>query len=484
MFNQTFRTSITALAACVLLAGCTTQPTYDTTTTDYIEAGWNLENSSDEQALQLSELTWLTYFTSSELKGLINQALAHNRDLRIAEANIAVAKANYGIQSANLYPTLSANAGMTRTGTPENLTSSGRETVSNRFQANLAMTAYEIDFFGKIASLEQAAVSQYLSTEKALQASQIVVVSNVANAYAQVLAAKQSLNVTERLLKSQQDSAELIQLRFDNGIASSLEVAQVNQLLATTQIQQTQSLNTLQKALNTLQLLVGSKVTIETQELDRPLTLTKPLPAELNSSVLLVRPDIQAAEYQLFAQDANLNAARLAYYPSISLTGLFGFASMNLNKLFTDEGFPAWSFGPSLNIPIFTAGQIGANINLITAQQSLAVANYEQAVQNAFKEVSDVLSDYRYLSEQKEATERLIEASTDAQRISQTRYEYGIDSYLAVLDAERTLLNAELQLVAINQSIATNQINIYKALGGGWEVETEQGMALSHAQSN
>ncbi len=419
------------------------------------------EDALSDNAMAAVETGWRDFFHDPRLKQLIRLSLENNRDLRIAALRVEEARAQFAIIGAQRFPTLAADGSANRSGNLDG------GSVSSNYSASAVMASYELDFFGRVKSLSDAGLYQYLATEDNARAANITLVSQVARAYLSVRLAEEQYAVSLDTLKTRQDSFKLIKQQVDAGIASDLDLKQSETLVygADVQIASLQRLKA--QAENALYQLVGSKPSL----FDHAFKLSDQnyladLPVGLPSDVLLMRPDVQAAERELQASNANIGAARAAFFPQIRLTGSVGSRSQDLSDLF-NNGSGIWSFAPSISIPIFTAGSLKASLDVAKVRNSIAVANYEKTIQNAFREVSDGLVARGPLQRQLEAQNKLRNAEAQRLSLAQLRYQNGIVSYLEVLDAQRTLFIAEQSLLEVQQQLLLNAVNLYAALGGG-----------------
>ncbi|CDG84153.1 AdeC/AdeK/OprM family multidrug efflux complex outer membrane factor [Janthinobacterium agaricidamnosum] len=468
--------TIISLAALAVLAGCSLAPTYQRPVTP-APAAWPTgpaykPDSAAADARPVSDLAWRDFFTDQRLSKVLELALANNRDLRVSILNIEKARATYGIQRAALLPTLSASGGQNATRIARNLSPTGEAEITRQYSANLGVSAYELDFFGRVRSLSEGALQQYLATEEARRAAQISLLAEVANGYLTLVADQERLRLARETLKNQQLSYDLNQRRFQAGAASGLDMYD-----ARTSVESARSdvaSFTAQVALdqNALTLLLGSAVPDELLPqgtLDNVTTLTE-IPSGLPSDVLQRRPDVLGAERSLRAANANIGAARAAFFPRISLTATAGSVSDNLSGLFKG-GSGAWSFIPQLNLPIFDGGVNRANLDIANVQRDIYVAQYEKAIQTAFREVSDALAQRGTLDERLAAQQALVEASSKSYAIHEARYKQGADTYLNALIAQRTLYSAQQGLINVRLLKSTNLVTLYKVLGGGWQPE-------------
>ena len=414
-------------------------------------------------ATPAADLAWQQFFQDARLKRLIELALQNNRDLRVALLNIELAQAQLQLRRADELPTV--NAGATGSRLP---TSAGG--ISSAYTAGVIVTAYELDFFGRVRAASQAAQAQLLGTEEARRTVQISLIAAVASGYLSLLADDELLRVTRETLSTRQESLKLTKLKFDYGAASELDYAQASSLLEGARVAQAQL--TRQRALdeNALALLLGQALPADLppgQVLLQQAQLPE-LPAGLPSDLMLRRPDVRQAEQTLLAANANIGAARAAFYPRISLTGSLGFASSDLGKLF-GSGTLGWSFAPQLILPIFDAGRTQAGLDSALVGRDIAVAQYEKAIQGAFREVADALAGRATLAQQLQAQDAQTQAEATRFRLVDLRYRNGASSYLAVLDAQRSLFAAQQALVQVQAQQAQNLVTLYKVLGGGWK---------------
>ncbi|MBU1352920.1 MAG: efflux transporter outer membrane subunit [Gammaproteobacteria bacterium] len=454
------RSTSLALAAAALLAGCSFIPTYE-------RPAAPVPATYTANATQASAPTvpWQDYFAEPRLRKLIETALANNRDLRVAVLNIEQARATFQVRRADMYPSvgLAANASRAPAADTGNLT--------NSFSVGLAVSAWEIDFFGRIASLKEQALAQYLATEEGRNAAQVSLVAAVANGWLNLLADEELLDLSRRTLASREESVQLTQLRLDAGVASALDFRQAQSLTqaARATLAQQQRQRALDK--NALALLLGQALPddVRASLAGSKLADAPPmalLPAGLPSELLTRRPDIRQAEQQLVGANANIGAARAAFFPRISLTSQAGTASGELSGLFK-SGSWGFSIAPSLLLPIFDAGRNQANLDSAQAGRGIAIAQYEKAIQTAFREVSDALAGQATLGEQAQAQQLQVEAEAARLQLADLRYRNGVSSYLDLLDAQRSLFATQQAVVQVRLAQLQNQVSLYKALGGG-----------------
>jgi NodT family efflux transporter outer membrane factor (OMF) lipoprotein len=445
-------------AAAVLLAGCSMMPKYERPEAPVPAA---FPYPSAAAGVPAAQLPWDRFFADARLRTLIETALANNRDLRIAVLNIAQARAQYDIRNADRLPTVGGTVSGSRA------PAASGSTVS-AYTAGIAFSAWEIDFFGRIASLGEAALAQYLATEEGRKAAQVTLVATVANTWLNLAADEELLEITRQALAGREESLRLTRLRFENGASSEIDFRLAQSLTETAratlaQLQRQRALD-----LHTLGLLVGQPVGPDYRVGVTTETVRLPdVPAGLPSEVLAQRPDVRQAEQQLVAANANIGAARAAFFPRISLTAGVGTASSELSGLFSGG---SWGLlvAPSLLQPIFDAGRNRAGLASAQATRDVALAQYERAIQQAFREVADGLAGRATLDEQVRSQATVVEAESVRFRLARLRYDNGIASYLDLLDAQRSLFAAQQALVQARLARLQNQVQLYRALGGGW----------------
>ncbi|WP_193102725.1 efflux transporter outer membrane subunit [Burkholderia sp. Z1] len=411
---------------------------------------------------------WREFFVDPRLQRLIEIALKNNRDLRVSVLNIEAARAQYQITRAGLFPTLDATGSGNIQRYPAGVSTTGAPLITRAYNVGLS-ASWELDLFGRVQSLKDQALAQYLSTAYARQASEISLVSQVADQYLTVLSTDDLLKVTENTLKSAQASYDLTKLQFDNGTGSELDLRQAQTVVETALANQQAQARSRAQAVNALVLLIGEPLPDDLPSgmpLDSQNLLTD-VPAGLPSDLLTRRPDVMQAEQTLLAANANIGAARAAFFPKISLTAAFGTASPTLGGLFK-AGTAAWSFAPNIALPIFEGGQNIANLDLAHVQKRIEIANYERAIQSAFREVSDGLAARGTYDQQIAALERNEHAQQRRFDLSDLRYRKGVDSYLSVLTAQTDLYSAQQSLINARLARWTNLVTLYRALGGGW----------------
>jgi NodT family efflux transporter outer membrane factor (OMF) lipoprotein len=447
---------VAALAAA--LAGCSMMPAYERPPAP-VPSAWPYESSG--QGPTAAALDWQAFFADAELRRLIATALRNNRDLRVAVLNIEQARAQYDIRRADRFPSVGVAAGGSRAPT------AGGGTATT-YTAGLAFSSWEIDFFGRVASLSEAALAQFFATEEGRKAAQVSLVASVANGWLSLVADEQQLELTRQTLATREESLRLTRLRFENGVSSELDVQQAQSLTESARVALAQQQRQRSLDLNTLGLLLGEALPADPLGKVALGSLTLPdLPAGVPSEVLVERPDVRQAEQQLVAANANIGAARAAFFPRITLTAGVGTASSELSGLFRGG---SWGFtvAPQLLLPIFDAGRNQANLRSATVSRDIAVAQYERAIQSAFREVADALAGRTTLGDQLRAQDNVAQAEAARLRLATLRYENGIASYLELLDAQRSLFAARQAQIQTRLQLLQNQVLLYRSLGGGW----------------
>ena len=460
------RAMLAALAATLALAGCASMaPAYAPpplpVAAQYPE--------TDPAGAHAPDVAWQSYFADPRLQALIAQALASNRDIRIAALRVEEARAAYGIQRAEQFPTIALGASGSRARVPVDLSPTGRAMTSAQYQAGLNVSAWELDFWGRVRSLKDSALQTLLASDEARRAIGVALVAQVANGYLGLRELDERVELARATVDSRAESLRIFTRRFEVGSISKLDLTQVETLLSqalslSAQLEQARAVQA-----HALAQLVGGPVDLtpvaEVRRFDDASVL-QPLHAGLPSALLTQRPDLIAAEHQLRAAQANIGAARAAFFPTISLTAAYGTASAELNGLF-DSGSGAWNLAPRLVLPIFDAGRLRANMDLAEVRRDVAVANYEKSVQGAFREVADALSNRRWLALQVDIGKTTLAAQSERARLAKLRYDNGAAPYLEVLDAQRDLLTVEQQLVQTRRALLSSQVSLYAALGGG-----------------
>ena len=496
------RTVVRATAASALallaLAGCTSlAPDYARPMLPVPATlnGTNGPNGSEGTALapETGPMGWQEFLQEPRLRELVALALQNNRDLRVAVLAIEKARAQYGVEQSNRFPAVGATAAGNRTRTADDLNTSGRSPTSSQYSAQLGFSSYEIDFFGRVKNLNEAALQEFLRTTENRRSVQLSLVAEVANAWLTLDADGRRLQLAQDTLRSRQKSYELTERSHALGAASGLTLAQAQTTVDAARADVAAFTSQVARDRNALALLAGAPVpaallpdganpgatasparaasasasVAPAPSLATPAATLLAVPGDLPSSVLLNRPDVRAAEYTLRGAYASIGAARAAFFPSITLTASAGTASNALSGLF-DGGNGTWSFAPQIRLPIFDAGRNRANLQIAETARDTALAQYDKAVQTAFREVADALAERATLAERLQAQQSLQAATLKALQLSEARYRLGADSYLPVLDAQRALYSAQQTLIALALAEQANRITLYKVLGGSW----------------
>lgn len=462
------------LGALLYLTGCSTMAPKYARPAAPVPAAWPggsaYQNSGAQKTAekQVAEIPWREFFIDNRLGKLIELALKNNRDLKVATLNIERSRAQFQIRRSDLLPKLDANAAASFQRIPETLSNTGHAVNVEQYSVGLGISSYEVDLFGRVRSLKEQALEQYLATEQAGRSVQISLVSQVAATYLALAADRERLLLAKSTLANQQESYKLTRSRFEAGISSALTLNQAQTTVDAARVDIARYTAMVAQDENALTLVVGSTVTEDLL----PATLTETLAAlkeiapGLPSDVLLSRPDILQAEGVLKGANANIGAARAAFFPRITLMTSIGFGSDDLAALFK-PGSLAWKFAPQITLPIFDGGSNLANKKVAEADRDIAVAQYEKAIQTAFREVADALAQRGTIEEQMAAQQSLTNATAESYRLSQARYEKGVDSFLVVLDSQRALYTAQQNLIATRLASLSNLVTLYKVLGGG-----------------
>lgn len=422
-----------------------------------------------------AEQGWRQFFHDPALQQLIQVSLENNRDLRVAALNIDAYRAQFRIQRADLFPAIGVDASGTRQRVPARLSQTGESGISSSYSVALGASAYELDLFGRVRSLSEQALETYFASEEARRSTQISLVANVANAYLTWQADKELLKLTQDTLATYEESFRLTSRSNEVGVSSSLDLAQSRTAVENARVQLSRYQRQVAQDMNNLVLLLGTSLPMNLPPA-QPLSadLLNTVPAGLPSDLLQRRPDILQAEHNLKAANANIGAARAAFFPSISLTASAGTGSPDLSGLF-DAGSGTWLFQPSINLPIFNAGALRASLDYSKIQKDINVANYEGAIQTAFREVSDGLTARKTYNEQLQAQRDFVASNQEYYRLAERRYRIGIDSNLTFLDSQRSLFSAQQALITDRLAQLTSEVNLYRALGGGWYEQTQSG---------
>lgn len=462
------RLVLTAACAALLLGGCSfipQRPATDATVSASFPDG---EVNNDPSLRHAIDTGWRQFFPDARLQVLIESALANNRDLRTAALRIEESRALYNIQQADLLPSVGASAGGTRARSlaPQSGTAN-RSAVITQYQVGLSLSSFELDFFGRVRALNEAALASYLASTEAQQAVRISLIAAVAQAYLTERSYAEQLELAQNTEKTRQTAYGLAKQRFDVGASSALDLRLAETIVLQARVAAVTLARQRAQAFNALTLLVGRPLTdLPPNQALSSENLVTGIPAGLPSDLLTNRPDIRGAEQRLRAANANIGAARAAFFPRISLTAGLGTASTALSGLF-DSGSGTWSFGPQLLLPIFDAGRNRANLTLAQVRSNLAVTDYEKTIQVAFREVADALVARGTLEQQIVAQQQFLEAQADRLRLAELRQQNGVASSLDVLDAQREVFNAQQSLVQTRLQRLTNAIDLYRSLGGG-----------------
>ncbi len=410
---------------------------------------------------------WQGVFQDPALQQLIDTALVNNRDLRVAALNVEAFQAQYRIQRADLFPAVSATGAGKRQRLPGDVTGTGKPAITSSYSATLGISAYELDLFGRVRSLSEQAMLTYLGTEQARRSAQLSLVANVANAYLTWRADQELLALAEQTLAADEHSWQLTSRSKTAGKASALDVVQARTSVESTRASVARYARQVAQDLNNLSLLVGGAVDEHLPARPLATDLVARVPAGLPSDLLQRRPDILQAEYQLQAANANIGAARAAFFPSVTLTANAGSASTELSGLFKG-GSGTWTFQPQINLPIFNAGSLRASLDYAKLQKDIGVAQYEKSIQTAFQEVADGLAARQTFTDQLDAQRDFVAANQAYYDLAQHRYRSGVDSNLTFLDAQRSLFSAQQALIVDRLAQLVAEVNLYTALGGAW----------------
>jgi len=471
------RIAVTSIFLCLgsslWLSGCTMAPNYVRPAAPVPEQ-WGNEtknktsgDANSQPIKDLSAIKWQNYFVNPQLQKVIELALKNNRDLRIAALNIEKFRAQYQIKRADLLPTVNVSGSGTVQRLPGSVSSSGQPTISRQYNANLGLSAYELDFFGRVQSLKDQALEQYLATEQARNSVQITLVADVANSFLTLAADRERLKLARETFASQQASYQLIKSRAEAGASSELDLRQAQTSVESARFDVARYTSLVAQDENALSVIIGSSVPADLKpEALTEIVTIKDVEPGLPSELLQKRPDILQAEGTLKAANANIGAARAAFFPKISISTNIGTTSNQLTSLFA-PGSAAWLFAPQITIPIFDTGRNTANLKVSEADRDIALAQYEKAIQNAFREVSDAMVLRDNIGEQKSAQQALNVAASESYRLADARYRAGINNYLTVLDSQRSMYTAKQGLISFDLARLANLATLYKVLGGG-----------------
>lgn len=459
-----------ALAA---LSGCSTMAPKYSRPAAPVPTAWPNGQAYQSEAAKPSPkavagITWREFFVDPQLQKLIDLALKNNRDLRIAALNIERFQALYQIRRADLMPRIDASAAYSAQRVPADLSATGKSMTVEQYSIGLGVSSYELDLFGRVQSLRDQALEQYLATEQAQASIRISLVAQVSAGYLALAADRERLSLARKTLANQMEFYKLINSRVEAGVSSALDLHQARSSVDAARVDIARYMTLAAQDENALSLVVGSNLPTDLlpQSFSETLSSLKDIAPGLPSDVLLHRPDILQAEGDLKGANANIGAARAAFFPRITLVSSIGFGSDELAGLFKGDSF-TWSFAPRITLPIFDGGSTRANLKVAEVDRDIAVARYEKAIQTAFREVADGLAQRGTIDEQLEAQQSLTNATAESFRLSQARYDKGVDSYLTVLDSQRSLYTAQQNLIGVRLVRLANLVTLYKVLGGG-----------------
>lgn len=470
--NKLLKPTFTALSISVVLSACNLAPKYEQPAVELPAAAFRY-NINDRQGIQAAALGWQDYFADPRLHRLIELGLKNNTDMRTANLNVEQVRAQYAITRAAGLPGLSGSGSGSRSGV------GNPSSISESYRVGLGITSFELDLWGRVRNTNEAALQSYLSTAAGRDSTQLSLVSTIAKAYFNERYAAEAMALSEQVLQTRQETYRLSQLRHKAGVISALDLRQQEALIESAKSDYAGALKTRDQARNNLELLISQALPDDlppAQPLSQQFKIRN-LPAGLPSDLLLNRPDIIAAEHSLKQQNANIGAARAAFFPTISLTGSAGFQSSQLSDLF-QGGSRIWSFGPSVSVPIFDWGSNRASLESAKLAQQKALVAYEAAVESAFRDVSDALVARAAFNSQYDARQAQSKAYRDALRLTRLRYQHGVSSSLDLLDAERSSYGADSSLLATELSMMENLADLYKVLGGGLKRHSQDEAAV------
>ena len=465
---------VLGVAAAAALSACSMAPKYaqpQVETGSFPAVSGSLNPTGQVAATRLG---WQDYFADARLQALMALALENNRDLRVAALNVEAVRAQYAIARADRLPALGATGTGNKGRVAQDLSGAvGQSYITESYTAGLGVAAFELDLFGRVKSLSDNALNQYFAQTQNRDAAQISLIATVAKAYFAERSAQERMDLAARVLKSREESKKLTDLKFKSGVISAIDVRVAETQIETARADYAVAEQARTQARTALALLIGQPLpdTLPAGASLDAQFVNAELPVGLPSEILYQRPDVRAAEFALKGANANIGAARAAFFPRITLTGSIGSGSTELSGLFTG-GNSTWSFMPQISLPIFTWGQNKANLDLATVRKNIAVAQYEQTVQAAFKDVADALSARGTLQRQYQAQQNSARAQADRYRLVNMRFSHGISSSLELLDAERDSYSAQQALLATRQTLLENRADVYKVLGGGLQTQT------------
>lgn len=468
-----------SLVLAAALSGCTLMPSYERPAApvpaDYPTGGAAGAAASPAAA----DIGWRDFFAGEHLQQIIALALSNNRDLRVAVLNIEKSRAQLRIRESELFPAVNASGSGSGSAsrTPSDLSQTGQADIVRQYSADVGFSAYELDLFGRVRSLNTQAAQQFLATEEARRATHISLVAEVVSDYLTLAADQERLKLAQSTFQSQSDSYGLTQRSYEVGSASGLSLRQAQTSVERARVDVARYTSQVAQDRNALALVVGTQVPddlLPTGLADAVAALgtRSDVPAGLPSALMQRRPDVLQAEHELQAANANIGAARAAFYPSITLTASAGSSSSELGNLFK-AGSGVWSFAPQISLPIFDGGRNRGNLDSARISRDIGVAQYEKAIQTAFREVADALAQRGTLHQQLDAQQALVDATDESYKLSDARFRRGVDSYLNVLDSQRSLYDAQQNLIGTQLSRVLNLVTLYKVLGGGWVESTQ-----------
>lgn len=458
---------IAALMLSGMLSACSLIPEYERPVAP-VPGQWPLGSAYPAQAGdQQADIAWQSFFQDPDLQQLIGTALDNNRDLRIAALRVEAFRAQHRIQRSDLFPSIAAEASGVRQRLPADLSPSGTEVISSQYSVSLGLASYELDFFGRVRSLESQALEQYLASEEAQRSARISLIAEVANGWLAWRSDRDLLIIAQNTRQAYENSLRMIQQRVEVGTAADLVLTQASSALYSAKVQEARYQRLVAQDQHALQQLVGKGFSVEQIGFGKlQEAILADLPVGLPADLLQNRPDILAAEHRLKSANASIGAARAAFFPRISLTASGGTASSELSGLF-ESGSKAWTFAPQLSLPIFNAGRLAGNLEYAKIQKEIQVSEYERAIQTAFREVADGLAARGTYVSQLQSERGAVDNAHRYLDLAEQRYGAGVDDYLTVLDAQRALFGAEQQLLVSRSNQLSSEIALYKALGGG-----------------
>ena len=473
--------SIAGVCLFALLGGCTLAPTYERPAAPMPTTYEAAPSAPDVHLALVEPLTadadWAQVFTDPGLQALIRKALAQNRDLRLASLRVQEARSLYGIEAANLLPSVQAGGAFSRqrysgsAGQPDGMSSMPGGYVANDVRATLGVSAFELDFFGRVRSLRDAALQEYLASEEAQRAAQVSLVAEVATAYIGLVASSEQIAYAQEVLAAREAGIRVIRLRAERGLVDDLDLTTETTQVEVARAALAERERQRSEIVHALQVLTGDVGAKPLAAASLDSAFVVPVAAGLPSSLLMRRPDIRQAEARLRGANANIGAARAAFFPSIKLTTEVGSASSRFADLF-GAGTGVWSFMPQITVPIFDGGRNIQGLNLANVRKEMAIVSYERAIQTAFAEVDDALTAQQLLARQYQAQKRVSDGERERLYLAKRRYENGVASYLELLDAQRSEFQAAQQLIDVKQRALVNHVALYRALGGGWTPDT------------